>query len=105
LIIVTMTGMGKKVTIQSLPVYILAMGGCNIEVSLLKGMDNLVSAGRVLFTPAFQLCLEVEDITQALAEWKARRVRLVDETAQVLPGHKMAFIHSKATGGGAGGII
>jgi len=45
------------------------------------------------------LCLEVEDIEQALAELKAKGVRLIDETAQVLPGRKMAFIHPKATGG------
>jgi methylmalonyl-CoA/ethylmalonyl-CoA epimerase len=45
------------------------------------------------------LCLEVEDIDQALTELKARGVRLIDETAQVLPGRKMAFIHPKATGG------
>ncbi len=45
------------------------------------------------------LCLEVEDIDQALAELKAKGVRLIDETAQVLPGRKMAFIHPKATGG------
>lgn len=45
------------------------------------------------------LCLEVEDIEQALVELKAKGVRLIDETAQVLPGRKMAFIHPKATGG------
>jgi methylmalonyl-CoA/ethylmalonyl-CoA epimerase len=45
------------------------------------------------------LCLEVEDINQTLTELKARGVRLIDETAQVLPGRKMAFIHPKATGG------
>ena len=45
------------------------------------------------------LCLEVEDIDQALTELKARGVRLIDETAQVLTGRKMAFIHPKATGG------
>jgi methylmalonyl-CoA/ethylmalonyl-CoA epimerase len=45
------------------------------------------------------LCLEVEDIEQALAELKDKGVRLIDETAQVLPGRKMAFIHPKATGG------
>lgn len=45
------------------------------------------------------LCLEVEDIEQALADLKAKGVRLIDEIAQVLPGRKMAFIHPKATGG------
>jgi methylmalonyl-CoA/ethylmalonyl-CoA epimerase len=45
------------------------------------------------------LCLEVEDIEQALAELKAKGVRLIDENAQVLPGRKMAFIHPKSTGG------
>ena len=45
------------------------------------------------------LCLEVENIDQALVELKAKGVRLINETAQVLPRRKMAFIHPKSTGG------
>jgi len=45
------------------------------------------------------LCLEVEHIDQALQELKAKGVRLINETALVLPGRKMAFIHPKSTSG------
>ena len=45
------------------------------------------------------LCLEVENIEQALEELKAKGVHLINETAQILPGRKMAFIHPKSTGG------
>jgi len=45
------------------------------------------------------LCLEVENINEALKELKTRGVRLINETAQVLPGRKMVFLHPKSTGG------
>ena len=45
------------------------------------------------------LCLEVENIDQALEALKASGVRMINETAQVLPGRKMAFLHPKSTGG------
>jgi len=45
------------------------------------------------------LCFEVDDIDAMLAELKTKGVRLINETAQVLPGRKMAFVHPKSTGG------
>lgn len=45
------------------------------------------------------LCLEVDDIDGMLAQLKEKGVRLINETAQVLPGRKMAFVHPKSTGG------
>ena len=45
------------------------------------------------------LCFEVDDIDGMLADLKAKGVRLINETAQVLPGRKMAFVHPKSTGG------
>ncbi len=45
------------------------------------------------------LCLEVENIDQALNELKEKGVHLINETAQILPGRKMAFVHPKSTGG------
>ena len=45
------------------------------------------------------LCLEVDNIDQALDNLKAKGVRLINEAAQVLPGRKMAFVHPKSTGG------
>lgn len=45
------------------------------------------------------LCLEVDAIDEMLAELKAKGVRLINETALVLPGRKLAFVHPKSTGG------
>ncbi|HML39779.1 MAG TPA: methylmalonyl-CoA epimerase [Bellilinea sp.] len=45
------------------------------------------------------VCFEVDDIDGMLADLKAKGVRLINETAEVLPGRKMAFVHPKATGG------
>jgi methylmalonyl-CoA/ethylmalonyl-CoA epimerase len=46
------------------------------------------------------VCLEVEDIDAALAELKARGVRLVDEVPRVgAGGCRVAFLHPKAAAG------
>ena len=45
------------------------------------------------------ICLEVDDIELSLGELKAKGIRLIDETPQMMEGRKMAFIHPKATGG------
>ncbi len=45
------------------------------------------------------LCIEVDDIDAMLADLKAKNVALIDQTAKVLPGRKMAFIHPKAANG------
>jgi len=45
------------------------------------------------------LCIEVDDIEAKMQELKDAGVRLVNETPQVLPGRKMAFIHPKSASG------
>ncbi len=45
------------------------------------------------------LCFEVDDIDGMLVQLKEKGVRLINETPQVLPGRKMAFVHPKSTGG------
>ena len=45
------------------------------------------------------LCFEVDDIDSMLAELKAKGVRLINESALVLPGRKIAFVHPKSSGG------
>lgn len=72
------------------------------EVELVQPTDTGTGMARFIQERGggmHHLCLEVEDIEQALTELKAKGVRLIDETAQALPGRKMAFIHPKATGG------
>jgi MFS family permease len=39
-----LVGMGEKMAERFLPIYILALGGSNIAIGLLNGMDNLLSA-------------------------------------------------------------
>jgi methylmalonyl-CoA/ethylmalonyl-CoA epimerase len=45
------------------------------------------------------LCVEVDDIEAKMQELKDAGVRLINDTPQVLPGRKMAFIHPKAASG------
>ena len=45
------------------------------------------------------LCFEVDDIEGMMASLKEKGVRLINDTPQVLPGRKMAFVHPKSTGG------
>ena len=45
------------------------------------------------------LCFQVDDIEEMLASLKEKGIRLINETPQVLPGRKMAFVHPKSTGG------
>ena len=45
------------------------------------------------------LWMEVDDIVAKLAELKEKDVRLINETAEILTGRKMAFIHPKAGNG------
>ncbi|CAM2009058.1 methylmalonyl-CoA epimerase [Acanthopleuribacter pedis] len=46
------------------------------------------------------LCVEVDDIEAALADYKAKGVRLVNETPVIgAGGHRVAFVHPKATQG------
>ncbi len=45
------------------------------------------------------LCFQVDNIEEMLADMKAKGIRLINESPQVLPGRKMAFVHPKSTGG------
>lgn len=45
------------------------------------------------------LCFEVDDIDEMLCDLKAKGVRLINETPEVLEGRKMAFIHPKSSNG------
>ena len=45
------------------------------------------------------LCLEVDDVTEALAILKSKGVRLINEIPVELEGRKAAFIHPKSANG------
>ncbi len=72
------------------------------EVELVEPTDPESGTARFIQTRGpgiHHLCLEVDDIEKALEELKAKEVRLINETAVVLKGRKMAFIHPKSSGG------
>ena len=72
------------------------------KIELLESTDPEGPIGKFLEKKGegmHHLCMEVDDIDQKLAELKEKGVRLINETAEVLPGRKMAFIHPKAGNG------
>jgi methylmalonyl-CoA/ethylmalonyl-CoA epimerase len=72
------------------------------EVELVQPTDPATGMAKFLKEKGpgmHHLCLEVENIDQALEELKAKGVGLINEAAQILPGRKMAFVHPKSTGG------
>jgi methylmalonyl-CoA/ethylmalonyl-CoA epimerase len=72
------------------------------EVELVKPTSDDTGVGKFLAERGggmHHLCFEVDDIESMLADLKAKGVRLINETPQVLPGRKMAFVHPKSTGG------
>ncbi len=72
------------------------------ELELVEPTDSESGTARFIQTRGpgiHHLCLEVDDIDKALEELKAKNVRLINETAVVMEGRKMAFIHPKSSGG------
>ncbi len=46
------------------------------------------------------ICLEVDDIEATLADYRARGIRLIDETPRIgAEGHRVAFVHPQSTNG------
>ena len=90
----------EDVPSQKARVAFLAVG--EGEVELVQPTDPDAGTAKFLKEKGpgmHHLCLEVDNIDEALEELKTRGVRLINETAQVLPGRKMAFIHPKSAGG------
>ena len=72
------------------------------EVELVQPTDTETGIAKFLHEKGpgmHHLCIEVENIEQALEDLKGKGVRLINESAQVLPGRKMAFIHPKSASG------
>jgi methylmalonyl-CoA/ethylmalonyl-CoA epimerase len=90
----------EEVASQKARVAFLPVG--DSEMELVQPTDPTTGMAKFLKEKGpgmHHLCLEVENIDQALEELKAKGVHLINETAQILPGRKMAFIHPKSTGG------
>lgn len=73
------------------------------EIELLESLDPEGPIGKFIAArgPGFQhIAFRVEDLDGALAELKAKGVRLIDESPRMgAGGARIAFIHPKATGG------
>lgn len=90
----------EDVPSQKSMVAFIPVGGS--EVELVKPTADDTGVAKFLAERGggmHHLCFEVDDIEAMLADLKAKGVRLINETPNVLPGRKMAFVHPKSTGG------
>ena len=86
---------------QQVDVAFLPVGESNIELISPFVEDNGVAKYlQKRGSGIHHLCLEVDDIVEALARLRAHNVPLIDEQPRLnSEGRKMAFIHPKGTGG------
>ncbi|HBK59059.1 MAG: methylmalonyl-CoA epimerase [Rectinema sp.] len=91
----------EEVAEQKVKTAFMPMGESEIE--LLETTDPEGPIGKFLAAKGqgvHHLAFRVADIDEALAELKAKGVRLIDETPRYgAGGARIAFIHPKATGG------
>lgn len=79
---------------------LLPIGETSIELISPKGNDGLAKFLEKRGPGIHHIAIEVEGIETALATLKALGVQLIDETPRKgARGHKVAFLHPKATGG------
>jgi methylmalonyl-CoA/ethylmalonyl-CoA epimerase len=90
----------EDVPSQKSTVFFLPVGESEVELVKPTADDTGVAKFLAEKGPGMHhLCFEVDDIDEMLVELKAKGIRLINETALVLPGRKMAFIHPKASNG------
>lgn len=74
--------------------------GAELEIIVPKGNETIERFLEKRGPGLHHLAIEVEGIEAALAWFKSKGVALVDETPRAgARGHKVAFLHPKATGG------
>ncbi len=94
----------EHVASQKVQAKFLAVGdgpsGAEVEIIVPKGNETLQRFLEKRGPGLHHMAIEVEGIEDALAYLKSRGVPLVDETPRIgARGHKVAFLHPKATGG------
>ncbi|MBX3207983.1 MAG: methylmalonyl-CoA epimerase [Labilithrix sp.] len=90
----------EVVASQKTEATLLPIGETSLELISPKGNDGLVKFLEKKGPGLHHIAIEVEGIEAALATLKALGVPLVDETPRTgARGHKVAFLHPKATGG------
>jgi methylmalonyl-CoA/ethylmalonyl-CoA epimerase len=90
----------ENVASQKTEAVLLPIGDSNIELISPRGNDGLVKFLEKRGPGLHHIAIEVEGIESALAFLKGIGVPLIDETPRAgARGHKVAFVHPKATGG------
>ena len=90
----------ETVASQKTEAALLPIGESNIELITPRGNDGLVKFLEKRGPGLHHIAVEVEGIENALAFLKSIGVPLIDETPRAgARGHKVAFVHPKATGG------
>jgi methylmalonyl-CoA/ethylmalonyl-CoA epimerase len=90
----------EVVASQKTEAVLLPVGDSNIELIAPRGNEGLVKFLEKRGPGLHHIAIEVEGIEGALAFLKGLGVPLLDEAPRAgARGHKVAFIHPKATGG------
>ncbi len=90
----------EVVASQKTEAVLLPIGESNIELIAPRGNDGLAKFLEKRGPGLHHIAVEVEGIESALALLKGLGVPLIDEAPRVgARGHKVAFVHPKATGG------
>lgn len=90
----------EDVPSQKSKVAFLPIGDCEVELVAPTTDDSGMARYLQNRGPGIHhLCFEVTGIEELMADLKEKGVRLINESPEVLPGRKMAFIHPKSTGG------
>ena len=90
----------EVVASQKTEAVLLPIGETSLELISPRGNDGLEKFLEKRGPGLHHIAVEVEGIEQALATLKALGVALIDETPRKgARGHKVAFLHPKATGG------
>ena len=90
----------ETVASQKTEAALLPIGDSNIELIQPRGNDGLAKFLEKKGPGLHHIAVEVEGIENALTTLKALGIPLIDETPRKgARGHKVAFVHPKATGG------
>jgi methylmalonyl-CoA/ethylmalonyl-CoA epimerase len=90
----------ETVASQKTEAVLIPVGESNIELIAPRGNDGLVKFLEKRGPGLHHIAIEVEGIESALAFLKGLGVPLIDEAPRAgARGHKVAFVHPKATGG------
>ena len=93
-------GVREVVASQKTEAVLIPIGESNVELIAPRGNDGLARFLEKRGPGLHHIAIEVEGIESALAFLKALGVPLIDETPRSgARGHKVAFVHPKATGG------